>query len=117
MDVQTVVYASLLRSRSGRSHADRECRVTPAQAAARETRGALHLSELAGQFVNGMNHFEKTFYPSPSNFFKILRAFFIFHDFAAPSLQNDTFNLQTGWSGRPILANGKHSRFLLNSQC
>ena len=99
MDVQIMVYASLHRSRSGRSHTDRERCVTPAQTAAKETRGAFHLSELAGQFVNGMNHFENTFYPSPSNFFKILRAFLVFHDFAAPSLQNDAFDLQTGWSG------------------
>ena len=39
MDVQVMVFASLLCSRSGRSHTDRERCVTPAQAAAKETRG------------------------------------------------------------------------------
>ena len=33
----------------------------------------------------------------------------MFQDFAAPSLQNDAFDLQTGSSGRPVLANGKHA--------
>ena len=53
-----------------------------------------------------------SFYPSPLNVFKIARTSFgviIFQDFAAPSLQNDALDLQTGQSGRPILANGKYS--------
>ena len=33
----------------------------------------------------------------------------IFQDFAASSLSNDAFNLQTGQPDRPVLANGKHS--------
>ena len=33
----------------------------------------------------------------------------IFHDFAAPSLQNNVFEPQNGQSGRPVLANGNHS--------
>ena len=48
-----------------------------------------------------------TFYPSPLNLFKIARTIFgvfIFQDFVAPSLPNDTFDLQTG---RPVLADGK----------
>ena len=39
------------------------------------------------------------FYPSPPNFFKIGHTVFgviIFQDFAAPSLQYDPFDLQTG---------------------
>ena len=52
------------------------------------------------------------FYASPSNFFKITRTIFrviIFQDFAAPSRpwpvckSNEPF-----WSGRPVVANGKH---------
>ena len=53
-----------------------------------------------------------TFYYSPLNFFKIARTIFgvfIFQDFAAPSLQNDTFDLQIG---QPVLANGKHSKLI-----
>ena len=55
------------------------------------------------------------FYPSPSNFFKIARTIFgvfIFQDFnAAPSLQNDSFDLQTGCrSSLPVLTNGKQSK-------
>ena len=52
-------------------------------------------------------------YPSSSNFFKTARTIFgviIFQDFAAPSLQIDAFGLLTGWSGWPVLANGKHSK-------
>ena len=52
------------------------------------------------------------FYVRPLNFFKIACTSFgmiIFHDFAAPSLQINAFDLQTGRSGRPVLANGKHS--------
>ena len=43
------------------------------------------------------------YYPSPSHFFKIACTIFrviIFQDFAAPSLQNETFDLQTGRSGK-----------------
>ena len=46
------------------------------------------------------------FYPSPSNFFKMVRTIFggiIFQDFAAPSFQNDAFDLQTGRSSLPVL--------------
>ena len=53
-----------------------------------------------------------TFYSSNSNFFKIARTLFrviIFQDFAAPSLQNRAFDLQTGQSGRPVLAKRKHT--------
>ena len=52
------------------------------------------------------------FYPGPSNFFKIARIIFgvkIFQDFAAPSLQNDAFDLQIGPPDRPVPENGKHS--------
>ena len=48
------------------------------------------------------------FYPSPSNF--ITRTIFgviMFQDFAAPFLQNDTFDLQTGG---PVLTNEKRPR-------
>ena len=34
----------------------------------------------------------------------------IFEDFSAPSLQNDTFDLQTGWPDQSVLASGKHSK-------
>ena len=47
-------------------------------------------------------------YSSPSNFYEITRTIFgviIIQDFAAPFLQNDAFDLQTG---RPVLTNGKH---------
>ena len=57
-------------------------------------------------------NFKDKFHASNSNFFKIARTIFaliIFQDFAAPSLQNDSFDLQTGRSGRPTLANGKHT--------
>ena len=53
------------------------------------------------------------FYPSPSNFFKITRTIFgviIFQDSAAPSLLKDTFDLQTGRSGQPVMTNGKYSQ-------
>ena len=56
-----------------------------------------------GQFVNRMYQFN---YPGRSNFYKIVRTIFgviIFQDFAAPSLQNDAFDLQTGRSGWPVL--------------
>ena len=36
-----------------------------------------------------------------SEFFGVIS----FQDFAAPSLQNDAFDLQTDQSGRPVLAN------------
>ena len=60
-----------------------------------------------GQFVNVIYQLEENrrilFYPSPSKFFKIARTIFgdiqISQDFAAPPLENDTFDLQTGWSG------------------
>ena len=56
------------------------------------------------------------FYRSPSYFFKIARTIFglvNFQDFAAPSLQNDVFDLQTGWPDRPVSANLK--ALLLNN--
>ena len=34
----------------------------------------------------------------------------MFQDFAAPSLQNDAFDLQAGRSGWPVVANGKQSK-------
>ena len=46
-------------------------------------------------------------------FLKIVRSIFeviLFHDFAAPFLQNGGFDLQTGRCGQPVLANGKHSK-------
>ena len=55
------------------------------------------------------------FYPSTLNFFKIVHTIFrviIFQDFAAPSLQNDAFDLQTSLSGQPVLTNGKCPRSL-----
>ena len=77
------------------------------------TQGVFHLSELAGQsgqFVNRMYHLKNTFYASPSHFFKITRTVFevtTFQDFATPLLQNDAFDLQTGRSDMPVLANEK----------
>ena len=53
--------------------------------------------------------------PSPSTLFKITRTGFeviISQDFAAPSLQNEAFDLQTGRFDRldqPVLSNGKRS--------
>ena len=50
------------------------------------------------------------FYPNLSTFFKIARINFgviIFQDFAVPSLKNDAFDLQTGRSGLPVMANGE----------
>ena len=46
----------------------------------------------------GCTNLKDKFYPSPLNFFKIARASFVVIniDFAAPSLQNDAFDLQTG---------------------
>ena len=61
--------------------------------------------------LNGMYQFGG--YPSSSNFFKIARTIFgviIFQDFAAPSLQNDAFDLQTGQSGQPVLTKGVRSQ-------
>ena len=69
--------------------------------------GAFHWSELAGQ--TGL---KDKCYPSPWNFFKIaptILGVIIYQDFASPSLQYDTFDLQTGQSGRTVLASGKHS--------
>ena len=51
------------------------------------------------------------FFLSSSNLSKIARTIFgviIFQGFAAPSLQNDTSDLQTGWFGQPALTDGKH---------
>ena len=76
--------------------------------------GAFHLSKLAGQtgqFVNGMYRLKNKFNPCPSIFFKIARNIFgviMFSNFVAPSLQNDSFDVQTGRSGQPVLTNGKH---------
>ena len=56
------------------------------------------------------------FHPCPSNFFHIARTVFgviSFQDFAAPSLQNDAFDLQAGRPDRPVPENGKHSQFLV----
>ena len=56
------------------------------------------------------------FHPSPSNFFHAARSIFgviIFQDFAAPSLENDAFDLQAGRTDLPFPANGKHSQFLV----
>ena len=56
--------------------------------------------------------FKNKFYPSPSKFFKIECTSFgviILKDVPAPSLQNDAFDLQTGWSGPPVLVSEKQS--------
>ena len=54
-------------------------------------------------FQTEFTNFKDKFYSCPSNFLKIARTIFvliIFQDFAAPSLQNDAFDLQTG---RPVM--------------
>ena len=80
------------------------------------SKDAFHFSELAGhtsQVVMEFTNFKDDLYPSLLNFFKMAHTIFgviIFRDFAAPSLQNDTFDLQTRWPDQPVLSNGKHSK-------
>ena len=60
------------------------------------------------------------FYSGPSNPFKKARTIFeviILQDFAASSLQNDAFDLQTSLSGRPVLTNGRRPRLETKMAC
>ena len=74
----------------------------------------MHLAELTdktGEFVKGMYQFQG--YALPWSFEFLQNSVYQFGsdyvstDFAAPSLKNDTFVLQTGPSGRQFLENGK----------
>ena len=69
-------------------------------------RGALQLSEQAGQTVSSYmectNLLKDKIYSSPSNFFKIARTIFgviSFKDFATPSLMMDSIYRMTGLVG------------------
>ena len=73
------------------------------------------------QFVNRMYvmYLKHMFYPRPSNFITMACTVFgviIFQDFAAPSLQNDTFGSQTGHCDWPVLAKRKHCKTFFRVQ-
>ena len=68
------------------------------------------LTSLAGQFINKTYQFERYVLSWFLTFLQNRAYNFESYSFGALSIQNDAFNLQTGLSGLPVVANGRRSQ-------